>query len=92
MVEYTENHDEPTLFVAQPTSFMHNFITCLLLLTAVSARAQNAPHAFPLHYTLHTLHADIIPLAAGEKAAMADAIIQGEVVATQSFWKNNRIA
>ena len=37
------------------------------------------------------MHADIIPRSAGEKAALAEAIIEGEVVATQSFWKNNRV-
>ena len=63
---------------------------CALFIVCTSALAK-APHAFPLHYTLHAIHADIIPLSEGEKAALADAIIEGEVVATQSFWKNNRI-
>jgi hypothetical protein len=71
---------------------MRHFITVLLLGLVASASAQITSHAFPLHYTLHTLHADIIPLATDEKAALANAIIEGEVVATQSFWKNNRIA
>ena len=68
----------------------HLFIVFFLAASAV-ASAQDLAHTFPHHYTLHAMHADIIPLSAGEKAALADAIIEGEVVATQSFWKNNRI-
>lgn len=69
----------------------YTFVVFLLALAA-TASAQLHGHAFPQHYTLHSLHADIMPLSADEKAALADAIIEGEVVATQSFWKNSRIA
>ncbi|MGB1076279.1 MAG: T9SS type A sorting domain-containing protein [Flavobacteriales bacterium] len=61
-----------------------------LAATAI-ASAQSPAHVFPHEYTLLAMHADIIPLSAGEKVALADAIIEGEVVATRSFWKNNRI-
>ena len=71
---------------------MRHLITVVILGLVASASAQITSHAFPLHYTLHTLHADIIPLATDQKVAFADAVIQGEVIATQSFWKNNRIS
>ena len=64
----------------------------LALLVTAATFAQTANHSFPHYYTMHAMHADIIPLADDEKAALADAIIEGEVVATQSFWKNSRIA
>ena len=73
-----------------PTLRLLLLAACALISVRFGVRAQ-AQHAFPHHYTLHAMHADIIPLSAGDKAALADAIIEGEVVATQSLWKNNRI-
>ena len=73
-----------------PSLMRHLFIV-FFLAASTNASAQDLAHIFPHHYTLHAMHADIIPLSAGEKAALADDIIEGEVVATQSFWKNNRI-
>lgn len=71
---------------------MRTIFALIFLVGSGSIIGQESSHSFPLHYTLHAMHADFIPLAAEEKAALADAIIEGEVVATQSFWKNNRIA
>ena len=64
-----------------------------LFLTATStASAQSQAHVFPRYYTMHAMHADVSPLSSEEKDALADATIEGKVVSTQSFWKNNRIS
>lgn len=62
------------------------------MLVCTIGMAQTTPHWFPNDYTLHALHADFVPLSTTEKEALADRIIEGEVVATRSFWKGNRIA
>ncbi len=62
------------------------------LLFSPTSKAQSRQHTFPTHYILHTLHADILPLSRLEKQALADTVIEGEVIATQSYWKDNRIA
>ena len=79
-------------FICNATLAMRYLLIVFFLAATVATSAQSPAHAFPHHYTLHALHADIIPLEEDEKAALADAIIEGEVIATQSFWKNNRIA
>ena len=66
--------------------------TFLLMVLAIPGFAQEPSHSFPSFYTLHALHADIVPLSEAQKVALADAIVEGEVVETQSFWKNDRIA
>ena len=71
---------------------MRTIFTVMLLVGSVQMIGQESSHSFPLHYTLHAMHADIIPLTENEKFALADAVFEGEIIATQSFWKNNRIA
>ncbi len=66
-------------------------IFCAMLVITASM-AQTTPHRFPLGYTLHALHADFVPLSTAQKEALADRVIEGEVVATQSYWRGNRIA